>query len=224
MSSAEAIVTALRDEFGRHANAENAMHMRSYLRDQFEFFGIKSPRRRELLRTVLKRAGLPPVAELNPLVRLLWQQPQREMQHSAMELLQRRDRELTLEDLPLLEHMITTNSWWDTVDFIAYKLVGRLLARHPEVETTIARRFSNSENLWLNRVSIIFQLLRKSKTNQELLAEMIDNHRSHSDFFIRKAIGWALRDYAKTDPEWVIGFVGKRELSTLSRGEALKNL
>jgi len=198
--------------------------MRAYLRNQFEFFGIQTPRRRQLLRSFLAEHPLPPLPALLQVVEVMWREPQREMQQSAMELLQQRAQELTLDDLPLLERMITTKSWWDTVDFIAYKLVGQLLARHQENEPTIARRFSASGNLWLIRVSILFQLLRKDRTNRDLLTEMIDAHRSHPDFFIRKAIGWALRDYAKTNPAWVIDFVNNRDLSPLSQREALKNL
>ena len=224
MPTAEAIVSALRDEFARNADAEDAAYMKSYMRDQFDFFGIKSPLRRQLLRSFLTKHDLPPLAKLKPLVQRLWQQPEREMQHSAMELLQRRAKELAAGDLPLLENMITNKSWWDTVDFIAYKLVGQLLARHPEDEPTVARRYSASGNLWLIRVSILFQLLRKERTNRELLAEMIGAHRSHPDFFIRKAIGWALRDYAKANPEWVIQFVRDTKLSPLSQREAMKNL
>lgn len=176
------------------------------------------------MRSYMAEHELPRLPVLKEVVKLMWREPRREMQHSAMELLHQRETELTLKDLPLLQHMITTKSWWDTVDFIAYKLVGRLLARHPESEPPTARRFSNSGNLWQIRVSIIFQLLRKKQTNRPLLVEMIENHRTHPDFFIRKAIGWALRDYAKTDPDWVIRFVADTELSPLSKREALRNL
>lgn len=198
--------------------------MKDYLRNQFEFLGVRTPQRRQLLRSFLVDHPLPPLPVLRKVVRLLWEQDHRELQHNGMELLHLRGKELTLDDLPLLEHIITTKSWWDTVDFVAYRLVGGLLARHPDEEGIIARRFSDSGNLWLIRTSILFQLLRKGQTNLALLAEMIDAHRSHPDFFIRKAIGWALRDYAKTDPDWVKQFVSDSELSPLSQREALKNL
>lgn len=223
-TTAHSFASALHEELAGHANAADANHMRDYLRGQFEFLGIRAPQRRQLLRSFLNRRNLPSLPALREVVELLWRESHREMQHCAMELLHRRERELVLEDLPLLERMITRRSWWDTVDFIAYKLVGRLLARHPEDEPLIVRRFSSSGNLWLIRVSIICQLLRGDQTNRDLLTEVIDAHRTHQDFFIRKAIGWALRDYAKTDPEWVIGFVDNSELSPLSRREALKNI
>lgn len=198
--------------------------MKDYLRGQYDFFGIKSPERRQLTSEYVSAVGLPESECLQQVVAQLWREPKREMQHTAMELLFRREKELTLDDLPLLEKMVTTKSWWDTVDFISYKLVGRLLARHPEPEPTVARRMSDSGNLWLIRVSILFQLLRKEKTDEKLLTEMILRHEDHPDFFIRKAIGWALRDYAKTAPAWVRSFVKKNNLSPLSAREALKNL
>ena len=177
-----------------------------------------------MIRAFVSEHGLPELPKLEQVVRRLWKEPQREMQHAAMELLHRRVEELDLDHLPLLETMVTSRSWWDTVDYVSYKLVGALLARHPQQERTIARRYSKHENLWLNRVSIIFQLLRKKKTDHELLKEVVRRHAGHEDFFIRKAIGWALRDYAYTDSDWVKRVVEEMPLSGLSRREALKNL
>lgn len=222
--SAKQFVAELRTRFERSASGENAAAMKAYMRGQFDFFGIKSTERRDLLREQVSENGLPEIAQLRTVVSLLWREPNREMQHSAMELLHRRVKELSLEDLPLLEAMITTKSWWDTVDFISYKLVGQILIRHPRKQSAIARRMANSGHLWLIRVSIIFQLLRREGTARTLLATMIRKQAEYPDFFIRKAIGWALRDYAKTDPDWVRRFVKKTALSPLSKREALKNL
>lgn len=222
--SAKRWVAELSARYRDRASPENAAPMKAYLRNQFEFFGIKTPQRRDLIRGFVKEYGVPELSALEVIVRRLWRLPQRELQHTAMELLQRRGKELTLDHLPLLEMMITEKSWWDTVDFISYKLVGNLLSRHPKKERSIARRFSRSGHLWLIRVSIIFQLLRKEDTDVELLEEMIRRQTDHGDFFVRKAIGWALRDYAYTDPDWVRALVKKLPLSNLSVREALKNL
>ena len=217
-------IAALRARFETQASTENAAHMKAYMRDQFEFFGIKTPERRAIIREFVKKNGLPELPELEWVVPRLWKEPQRELQHAAMELLHRRVNELDLGHLPILELMVKNKSWWDTVDYISYKLVGTLLAQHPKEERTIARRYSKSDNLWLNRVSIIFQLLRKKDTDTGLLEEVIRRHSAHEDFFIRKAIGWALRDCAYTDPEWVKRLVEGMPLSALSRREARKNL
>lgn len=223
-NSAATFVAGLNETFAQQRSSENAVHMKAYLRDQFEFYGIKSPQRRDILRAYLAEHGVPDLARSKAIVTLCWQDPHREMQHTAMELLQRRVKELTLNDLPLLEHMVTHKSWWDTADFISYKLIGRLLASHADQQTAIARRHADSDNLWLMRVSLIFQLLRKEQTDTDLLAESIRKHQAHPDFFIRKAIGWALRDYSRTDPAWVKEFVAQTELSPLSKREALKHI
>jgi len=223
-SSAIEFVSGLRKQFVQRRCSENAGHMKAYLRDQFEFYGIKSPERRNCVREHLSERELPELAQLKSVVRLMWGESYREMQHTGMELLHCRAKELTLDELPLLEHMVDNKSWWDTVDFIAYKLIGRLLSQKIDQQAEIARRYANSDKLWLIRVSIIFQLLRKQQTDTRLLAESIRQHRTHSDFFIRKAIGWALRDYARTDPAWVREFVAQTPLSPLSKREALKHI
>jgi 3-methyladenine DNA glycosylase AlkD len=222
--SAKQFLSGLRKRFAAEAAPENAKAMKAYLRNQFEFFGLKAPAIRTIVSQHLTANGLPEIDTLKKVVALLWREPERELQHAALELLYRRRKELTLADLPLLEELVTTRSWWDTVDFISYKLIGQLLARHPNRQTAIARRLSSSGHLWLIRVSLIFQLLRKEQTDAKLLAELIEKHANHPDFFIRKAIGWALRDYAKTNPIWVHNFVGHTNLSPLSVREALKNL
>ncbi len=222
--SAKRFVTGLRECFAAQASPENAAAMKAYLRGQFDFFGLKAPVSRPIVRDYLATNGLPELNLLKKVAQQLWREPERELQHAALELLYRRRKELTPADLPLLEKLLTTKSWWDTVDFIAYKLIGQLLARHPDRQTAVARRLANSGHLWLIRVSIIFQLLRKDQTEAKLLAELIERHAHHPNFFIRKAIGWALRDYGKTNPDWVRNFVGHTHLSPLSVREALKNL
>ena len=224
-TSAKEFIAGLRHKFCTHACPENARHMKDYMRGQFDYYGIKTPSRRQLVREHVADVGLPEAKILKQVVDQLWREPNREMQYAAMELLFERERELTMADLPALERMVTSKSWWDTVDFISYKVVGRLLARHPDQEAAVARRMSGSGDLWLVRVSVLFQLQRRRRTDEELLAELILRHADHKDFFICKAIGWALRDYARTAPAWVRSFVKQNSnLSPLSVREALKNL
>jgi 3-methyladenine DNA glycosylase AlkD len=164
------------------------------------------------------------MASLEKTVRLLWKLPERECQYCAQDLLEKRCAELTLEQIPLLEFMITTKPWWDTVDFIATKLVGPLLREQYPAAKWKVGEWLDSGNLWLARTTLLFQLRHKQDTNVTLLAKAIKSTARSNQFFIQKAIGWALREYAKTDPAWVLDYVERTALSPLSKKEALKNL
>ncbi|MNF47972.1 DNA alkylation repair enzyme [compost metagenome] len=120
--------------------------------------------------------------------------------------------------------MIITNSWWDSVDTIAKYILGEYLLEFPLETDSIIGRFSNSENMWLKRSAILFQLGYKEKTNFELLKAICEKHKSSTEFFIQKAIGWALREYGKTNPEAVREFVHNSDFKPLSKKEALKNI
>lgn len=127
-------------------------------------------------------------------------------------------------DISIIEKIIITNSWWDTVDVIAKYLVGGYLKQYPQVRETVIGNFSSSDNMWLNRTAILFQLGYKKDTDKVILFRECDKHKGNKEFFIRKAIGWALREYAKANPEAVKVFVKTARLSPLSEREALKNL
>jgi 3-methyladenine DNA glycosylase AlkD len=120
--------------------------------------------------------------------------------------------------------LIITNSWWDSVDFLAKYLLGNYLLQFPEETDSVILKFSNSENMWLNRSAILFQLGYKEKTNFDVLKSVCEKHKTSTEFFIQKAIGWALREYAKTNPETVRNFVSNFNLKKLSEKEALKNI
>mgnify|MGYP001570720907 CR=1 FL=1 len=148
------------------------------------------------------------------------------MQYFGLELYEKYKKQLTPEDLPVFEFMILNKSWWDTVDFIAPKLVAGLFRVEPKLITRTTTRWMNSKNIWLIRSSLIFQLHYKINTNETLLAKLILQCSDHSDFFVRKAIGWSLRQYARTNPVFVKKFVKlhQKQLAPLSFREALKNL
>ena len=126
--------------------------------------------------------------------------------------------------MPKLERLVVTKSWWDTVDILD-RVVGSLVANHPEFEDVLLK-WSLSDNIWLRRVAIDHQLLRKEKTNVQLMEKILLNNLDQTEFFINKAIGWALRDYSKTNPEWVARFIEKnrKRMSELSIREASKYL
>jgi 3-methyladenine DNA glycosylase AlkD len=206
------------------ADPLDALAMQRYMKDVAAFHGVRALARRALLRAHIERYGLPEADELSVICRSAFAQPEREWHYCAVDLLQRMAKKLGPDHLPLLEELITTKSWWDTVDLLASNVAGVILLRHPEAIAQWHKRWTTSTDLWLNRTAIIFQLKWKERTLVSLLFSTIQYHAAHPDFFMRKAIGWALRSYAYTDPEAVRRFVAEVELSALSRREALKKL
>lgn len=214
----------LEADFRRHANPANAAAMRAYMKDRFPFFGIKAPERRALQQAHLALHGMPAIEELPGIARSAFAQPERELHYAAVDLLVKHAKKLRPDHLPLLEELITTQSWWDTVDALAVHAVGAVLKKHPAAIEEWNERWIKSDDLWLNRTAILFQNRWKQDTDQALLFANIDRHAAHKDFFIRKAIGWALRELGKSDPGAVLEFVRSRKLSPLSEREAVRNL
>lgn len=212
---------ALRETLHEHRNDADALHIRRYFRDQFGSFGLKQGTRRALTNEYIKEAKHFSADELSSLLRLLWQQDEREFQHTGMELLHRYRDKPAYNIRTELEHVITHKSWWDTIDFIASHTAGDAFHRRWLSREDIIQ-WNSSGHLWLVRTSILFQLKYKAATDWSFLQQLILPHTGHMDFFIRKAIGWALREYSKTEPERVIDFVNAHELSGLSKREALK--
>ena len=206
----------------KHQNHENREAMEAYMRNQFDFFGIKTPERTSLLRDFLKKNGKPSVEELPEIVRSLWAEPQRECQYIALTLLDKQSRHLKKEHLPLLEELAVEKSWWDTIDHIASNLVGKIYRN--EENDAYLEKWIQSENMWLNRISILHQLKYKENTDQSRLFRYILLHRESKEFFIQKAIGWALREYSKTNPKAVSQFITTNELAPLSTREGLKHI
>ena len=205
-----------------HADKSNAGPMERYMKNQFPFLGIKAPLRRELSKQLLREQGIPENWE--QAVEHLWELPEREYQYVAMDLLEKRKKQLTPEHLPWIVHWITTKSWWDTVDYLAAHTTGKLFSLYPELIRPNTTAWVQGDNIWLARTAILFQLSYKAKTDQELLFSLIESCAASNQFFIQKAIGWSLREYAKTEPEAVRGFVERTVLSNLSKREALKHL
>ena len=214
----------LQKAFHQHANAENAMQMKKYMKDRYDFFGVKSPLRKEIFRQHLKgHSGIIPTGETALfMMKWCWEQPQREFQYVAMELLQKTVKKDPKEIIELYEYLITNKSWWDTIDFIASNLVGVYFKRFPEQINPLTQQWMQSGNMWLQRTCLLFQLKYKAETDTELLHQFINQLSDSKEFFIRKAIGWILREYSKTNPDFVIDYVEKYPLSGLSHREALK--
>jgi 3-methyladenine DNA glycosylase AlkD len=218
-------ITELETEFKAKQHPENALPMAKYMKDLFPFFGIKTDERRAIFKSICKTHQ----AEINENARVIsWElflKKERELQYCGIELLIKNlKNKYVIDDIIWIEKLLITNSWWDSVDTISKFILGDYLQQFPAEIPTVVSRFSNAENIWLNRSVILFQLGYKSQTDFNLLQSLCTKHSNSNEFFIRKAIGWALREYAKTDPEAVRGFVLQSNLKPLSKKEALKNI
>ncbi|MBV6401969.1 MAG: hypothetical protein CNIPEHKO_02273 [Anaerolineales bacterium] len=213
----------LKSLFGKHANPFQAAPMKKYMREQFEYLGIKSPQVKEALREHVKLHGLPTLEEMDEIARDLWNLPQREFQYVAMSLMERLEKKLPKSSIKTLEYMIMHKSWWDTVDNIAH-IVGAHFRRFPDVKEKYLAKWRKSKNIWLRRTAILCQLDYKKETDFDLLCKIIRENLGSDEFFINKAIGWALRQYAYIDAKAVKKFVKETDLHPLSRREAMKHL
>ncbi len=207
-------------ELSNAANSEKAQQMEKYMRDQFPFFGIPAPERKKIFQAYMKT--IDSITIDWDFVEGCWKKEQREWQYIAIDYLIRLKKQLIISDIPRLKQLITTKSWWDTVDGLD-ELLGYLALQNPEVEKLMLD-WSQDENIWVRRVAINHQLLRKNQTNTILLKQILCNNLNDTEFFINKAIGWSLRDYSKTNPEWVRQFIQthKEHMAPLSIREASK--
>ena len=204
------------------ANSDDAVAMKAYMKNKFEFLGVKTPARRKLAKTFFKQLT-DSVIDWN-FINEAWNNPYRELQYATLDYLESRKKLLTPSDLPRLKKLAQTKSWWDTIDFLD-RLVGSIIARFPETKEIILS-WSCDEDIWLRRLAIDHQLLKKEETDTELLEKILVNNLGKTEFFINKAIGWALRDYSKTNPNWVKDFIEKHraEMAILSIREGSKYL
>jgi len=213
---------ALKSQFEAAADEAKAAAEKRYMKNLFDYYGIKTPLRRELFTAFIKQHGLPPDNLLTDFAKQLWEQSEREWQYTCIDLLKKRAKNLPPETIDLYEYMVINKSWWDSVDGIASWLVGTHFKNYPELIPTTTERWMNSGNMWLQRTCLLYQLQYKTKTDTELLSSFILRLSDSKEFFIRKAIGWILREYSKTNPDWVMQFAENNELSKLSRYEGLR--
>jgi 3-methyladenine DNA glycosylase AlkD len=217
-------VATLKTLFEQNADLLQAAPMKKYMRDQFEYLGIKSPQFKMLMKEFISANGIPPVRELESILGELWSLPQREFQYVATSLLGRSEKELPARFIKTMEYMILTKSWWDTVDTISGGTLGVHFRRFPDVREKYLAKWRASDNFWLRRATILFQLNYKKDTDFDLLCKIICENLDSKEFFINKAIGWSLRQYARIDPKAVTKFVRSTPLPPLSRREAMKHL
>ena len=213
----------LYEEMIQHKNEEQAQKMSKYMLNKFEYIGIKTPERREIFKNFFKEYKNEEKIDWE-FVNNCWENKYREFQYVAADYLKNMKDKLTIDDIPKLKQFILKKSWWDTIDNLDMT-IGALALKDSNVNK-ILLEWSLDENIWLRRIAIDHQLLRKEKTDIELLEKILKNNLEQTEFFINKAIGWALRDYSKTNPEWVKTFIEKNRenMAKLSIKEASKYL
>lgn len=200
-------------------NEENRFFMEKYMRNQFPFLGIKTPERREIMKDFYKSYSAFSLDD----VRSLYEEEEREMRYCALSLLEKFVDDLSYDDLPVLLELALTDPWWDTIDSFAPSIFGPMALKDIRVKESM-RKLIVEESIWQKRISILFQLKYKEKMDEAHLTEAITNNAHTREFFVDKAIGWVLREYSKTKPEFVRQFLKEHELSTLSVRECSKYL
>ncbi len=210
--------------FQENANPYQAERMKAYMRNLFDFYGLQKDKRAELASPYLKELVASSEDNIDDIVKFLWKQPHRECQYIAMEYIMKLHKKWTPATLSLFEYMIANNSWWDTVDFIASSLVGKLFQKYPQLIMPSVQKWDNQNQFWFHRTTLIFQLKYAAKTDQHLLFVQCEKYMSSKEFFMQKAVGWALRQYSKFNVVAVREFVDAHQLSTVSLREAKKYL
>ncbi len=213
------------EAFRKNTDPDKAREMKSYMRDQFEYFGIMAPKRKEITKPFLQKKSLPPIDVVNLTVEKIWGQPYREFYYFGIELLQKGKDKVSEKQIRFYEWLITHHSWWDTVDLIASNLVGPYFLKFPYKKNEIIDEWLQSGDIWLQRTAILFQLKYRDKIDLDTLEKPILYCKNSNEFFLQKAIGWALRQHGKIAPDYVRNFIQTHpDLSHLSKSEALKKI
>jgi 3-methyladenine DNA glycosylase AlkD len=222
---ADTVLERLTATYAAAGDPRRAASMRAYMKDIAPFLGLTTPERRVLSRTVVDGLPRPDEADCTALALRCWQMPEREYQYFAVDCLRRHVKRLSSGFLPVARHLVSTVPWWDTVDLLASHVVGGLVAADPALKADMDA-WIEDDDLWVARTALLHQLRYKETTDSERLFAYCLCRSGHPDFFVRKAIGWCLREYAKTDPNAVRAFVAQQRgrLSPLSVREALKNI
>ncbi|MFC3384141.1 DNA alkylation repair protein [Couchioplanes azureus] len=224
-SLADEVMERLGRSYEGARDPDRAVRAAAYMRDQFPFLGIASPARRALDRAVVAGLPTPTEEDLAAVAAACWERREREYQYFACDWLRRHVAVPGPGFLPTARFLVTTKSWWDTVDALASHLVGGLVASHPELAAQMDL-WVEDDDMWVVRTAILHQLTYGRRTNADKLFGYCTRQAGHPDFFVRKAIGWALRQYARTDAEAVRTYLSRHQhlLSPLSVREAAKHL
>lgn len=213
----------IREAFEFLRDEDNARLMASYMRDQFEFYGIHTPERRAVYKSVVSRDKKAGTVDWDFLEQC-WEDPHREFQYVVTDYLAAMQKHLTYGDVAAIERYVRTKQWWDTIDGLD-RIIGNIAFTDRRIDALMLE-WSVDDDFWVRRVAIDHQLCRRGRTDDKLLEKIIVNNLGSKEFFINKAIGWSLRDYSKTNPAWVRDFIGKyrARMAPLSIREAGKYL
>ncbi|WP_353778470.1 DNA alkylation repair protein [Winogradskyella sp. 3972H.M.0a.05] len=218
-------ISQLKHRLQAQSNDEFALQMHEYMKRGFHFLGVKAPDRKQILKETINEHKEEVSKNARSIAESLYALTEREYHYCAMEIIAKfLKKKYKEEDFDFICALIYTHSHWDTVDFVAKHVLGSYLQQFWEQRRACVDKLSKSDNMWLNRSAILFQLGYKTRTDEAILFEQCIAHSDSKEFFIQKAIGWALREYGKTNPDAVIEFVNNTELKALSTREALKRL
>lgn len=219
---ANIFLNTLEKEFNNHSDPMIAEAQKAYMRNQFEFYGLTANQRRIIQKPLFKAYTSSINKKPQELIETLWMKKERDYQYCAQELIMKNTKQFKVEDITLFEFMIINKSWWDTIDFLAPKILGKYFKLYPEKIEPQIEKWLSSNNIWLKRSCLLFQLKYKQNLNTKLLTHIISSLVGSKEFFINKAIGWILREYSKTNQEWVCHFIKTKKLHKLSEKEGLK--
>ncbi len=210
-------------EFEKAANPERAAPMSRYMKNRFPFLGITAPERNEIITQFIKTYGFPDTADLFLIIKACYAKPEREYHYFTITLAGKLVKKAEPNYVEVIEYLVVENGWWDSVDSVLSVCCRPFFKQHISLQRKITRQWMDSGNIWLQRSAILFQLNYRSETNEELLYGYISELAESKEFFIAKAIGWALREYAKTNRKSVEQFLQSQALQPLSRREAKKH-
>ena len=211
----------IKEAFEKNKNPQNAIVMSKYMKDLFKYYGIPTPVRKALYKELLNKEKLNKSIDWK-LLNTCYKDEYREMQYFVIDYLSAMERKLTFDDVPKIKKYIKEKQWWDTIDGFD-RIIGNIAFVDDRINDLMLE-WSKDNDFWIKRIAIDHQLCRKEKTNVDLLGQIIVNNFGSKEFFVNKAIGWSLRDYSKTDPNWVRNFIDKYrdKMDKLSVKEASK--
>jgi len=211
-------------ELAKRANPEKAAPMAAYMKTDMPFYGVQKPGRKEVFKGLRERFAPADAADYEASVLALWSGSHREEKYLAIDFARAFKRFITPASLPLYERLVREGAWWDFVDPVASDLVGHVLLHHRPLVSPMMEQWIHDPDFWIRRTALISQLRHKAETNSEQLFRLCIERAHEKEFFIRKAIGWALREYSKTEPQAVEEFLSRNrdQLSGLSFREGMK--
>ena len=217
-------IALIRSRFSKAGDPEVAEGQMRYMRNQYAFYGLKAPQWVPMIKAINKEYGMYDGKDLKTFARLCFEEEHHEMFYCGLQMIEKQIKKQPADFISFLEKAIIKGNWWDTVDWVN-KLVGIHFLRYPELQRPYCEKWIASKNIWLQRVAIIHQLMYKDKTNAKLLFEMISYRKDSNEFFVQKGSGWALRQYARVDPQAVMKYVrANPDLSSLTKREATKRI